>query len=115
MPQHRVRLSCLHDKRDDRNLGYALTGIGLSYLAEGTSTSALVPLERAFKIREAQETDPSHRAETRFALARALWSRPAERQRALALSRSARGDCGDDKKAAAEIDAWLAQARAEKL
>ena len=67
---------------DNLNLGYALTGIGISYLAEGNAANALVPLERAFKIREAQETDPSRRAETRFALARALWESNRDRARA---------------------------------
>jgi tetratricopeptide (TPR) repeat protein len=94
---------------DDRNLGYALTGIGLSYLAEGTSTSALVPLERAFKIREAQETDPSHRAETRFALARALWESGRDRGRARTLAEQARETFrkADAKGRVAEVDGWL--------
>jgi serine/threonine protein kinase len=94
---------------DDRNLGYALTGIGLSYLAEGTSTSALVPLERAFKIREAQETDPSHRAETRFALARALWDSGRDRGRARSLAAEAREAYrkADAKARVAEVEAWI--------
>ena len=40
----------------------------------GESTSALALLERALKIRQAKESDPSKRAETSFALARALWA-----------------------------------------
>ncbi|HVV53629.1 MAG TPA: tetratricopeptide repeat protein, partial [Polyangia bacterium] len=75
---------------DNRNLAYALTGIGLSYLAEADPASAVVPLERAFKIREAQETDPARRAETRFALARALWESGRDHQRARALAEQAR-------------------------
>ena len=42
---------------ENRTLAYALTGIGVSYLAEGDPGIAVVPLERAFKIREAQETE----------------------------------------------------------
>src|SRR4029079_1923452 len=71
---------------DDRNLAYALTGIGLSYLAEDDASSALAPLERAYKIREAHELDPSRRAETRFALARSLWETNRDRARARALA-----------------------------
>jgi serine/threonine protein kinase/tetratricopeptide (TPR) repeat protein len=94
---------------DDRNLGYALTGIGLSYLAEGTPTSALVPLERAYKIRQAQETDPSHRAETLFALARALWDSARDRGRARALANESREAYrkADAKARTAEVEAWL--------
>ncbi len=96
---------------DDRNLGYALTGIGLSYLSEGTPTSALVPLERAFKIREAQETDPSHRAETRFALARALWESGRDRGRARTLAVEARETYrkADAKSRVAEVESWLSE------
>ena len=94
---------------DDRNLGYALTGIGLSYLAEGTPTSALVPLERAYKIRQAQETDPSHRAETLFALARALWESSRDRGRARTLAVESREGYrkADAKARMAEVEAWL--------
>ncbi len=67
---------------DSRNLAYALTGIGVSYLSEGTPANALVPLERAFKIRRLLETDPSRRADTNFALARALWESNRDRSRA---------------------------------
>jgi len=48
--------------------------------------------------------------ETRFALARARWHRPADRVQALALARAARADYAQVKagtKAATEIDAWL--------
>jgi eukaryotic-like serine/threonine-protein kinase len=93
---------------DDRNLAYALTGIGISYLSEADPTSGIVPLERAFKIREARETDPSRRAETRFALARALWAAGRDRGRARALAEQAREAYGkiaaEDK--VAEIAAW---------
>ena len=75
---------------DDRNLAYALTGIGGSYLAEGDPGSALAPLERALKIREAHEVDWSRRAETRFALARALWESKRDRGRARLLAEQAK-------------------------
>jgi eukaryotic-like serine/threonine-protein kinase len=94
---------------DNRNLAYALTGIGVSYLVEGDPLSALVPLERAFKIREKQETDPSRRAETRFALARALWESGRDRGRARALAEDARESYAKAavKTKLAEVDTWL--------
>jgi eukaryotic-like serine/threonine-protein kinase len=94
---------------DNRILAYALTGIGVSYLAEGDPSSAIVPLERAFKIREAQETDPSRRAETRFALARALWEAGRDRGRARVLAEEAREGYAKAavKAKQAEVDSWL--------
>jgi tetratricopeptide (TPR) repeat protein len=94
---------------EHRNLGYALTGIGVSYLSDADPVNAIAPLERAFKIREAQETDPSRRAETRFALARALWESGRDRQRARALAEEAReGYAKAEVKAKlAEVDTWL--------
>jgi eukaryotic-like serine/threonine-protein kinase len=94
---------------DSRDLAFALTGIGVSYLAEGDPSSAIVPLERAFKIREAQETDLARRAETRFALARALWESGRDRGRARVLAEQARE--GYTKAVAkdklAEVESWL--------
>jgi eukaryotic-like serine/threonine-protein kinase len=77
---------------ENLNLGYSLTGIGLSYLAESNPASALVPLERAFRIRLAQETEPSRRAETTFALAKAIWSANRDRARAIGLADQATDD-----------------------
>jgi eukaryotic-like serine/threonine-protein kinase len=94
---------------EDRNLAYALTGIGLSYLAENDPGSALAPLERAFKIREAHEVDPSRRAETRFALARSLWDANRDRMRARTLAEQAREGYakGEAKAKMVEVDSWL--------
>jgi tetratricopeptide (TPR) repeat protein len=94
---------------DNRNLAYALTGIGISYIAEGDPGSGIVPLERAFKIREAQESDPSRRAETRFALARALWEAGRDRGRAHTLAEEAREGYAkaEIKAKLAEVDSWL--------
>ena len=100
---------------EDRNLAYALTGIGLSYLAENDPGSALAPLERAFKIREAHEVDPSRRAETRFALARSLWEANRDRMRARTLAEQAREGYakGEVKAKVAEVDTWLRGARVQ--
>jgi hypothetical protein len=60
---------------------------------------------------------PELLGETRFALARALWANPGERQRAEELARKARADYtmgekhGDSLPApVAQIDSWLATA-----
>jgi eukaryotic-like serine/threonine-protein kinase len=96
---------------DARNLAYALTGIGQSYLDERDAMSAVAPLERAWKIREAKETDPSRRAETLFALARALWDSERDHRRAQVLAHGARDAYAqaDGKARVADVDAWLAQ------
>ncbi len=94
---------------DNRNLAYALTGIGISYIAEGDATSAILPLERAFKIREEHENDPARRAETRFALARGLWEAGRDRPRARILAEQARDGYAKAvvKPKLAEVESWL--------
>jgi eukaryotic-like serine/threonine-protein kinase len=96
---------------EDRNLAYALTGIGVAYLADDDPASALAPLERAYKIRQAREVDPSRRAETAFALARSLWESNRDRARAHALAEEARQQYAksDAKAKLAEVDGWLHQ------
>jgi tetratricopeptide (TPR) repeat protein len=94
---------------DNIHLAYALTGIGLNYLSQGKSTNALVPLERAFKIRDSREAEPSRRAETSFALARALWDSNRNRARARSLAEQSLEEYGkaDAKPKVAEVQAWL--------
>ena len=95
-------------------LAWALTGLGRALLGQKRTAAAVAPLEEALAIRIEKHAPPAQLAETRFALARALWSRPAEQAEGRWLWASrARGECGDDEKAAGEIDAWLARARAE--
>jgi serine/threonine protein kinase/tetratricopeptide (TPR) repeat protein len=95
---------------DSLSLGYALTGLGIGYLAEGNPTIAIVPLERAYRIRAAQETDPSLRAETTFALAQALWESDRARPRARTLAEEAKEAYATsaDKAKLAEVERWLA-------
>jgi tetratricopeptide (TPR) repeat protein len=94
---------------ENRSLAYALTGIGISNLAEGPPASAIPPLERAFRIRETQETDPAKRAETSFALARALWDSDGDRRRAHVLAEGARAGYAraTSKKKMTEVESWL--------
>jgi len=62
---------------------FPLTGLGLSRLAEGGSAvaAAIEPLERALAIRDHAGAAPEMRAQTMFALARALWRAGPERER----------------------------------
>jgi len=72
-------------------------------------------LERALTLRQQHSAPVEEQANTRFALARALWSEPAQRPRALELAQQARrGLDGHPRelKLIEQIDAWLAQARA---
>ena len=94
---------------DNLNLGYALTGLGVSYLGEGKAAVALASLERAFKIREAQDPEPSRRADTSFALARALWEANRDRSRARTLAVQARERYlrSEAEAKVAAVDGWL--------
>src|SRR5262249_54054705 len=75
---------------------YGLTGLGLALLGEGRAAEAVAPLEEAVAAREGGHLAPALQSESRFALARALWTRPAERPRALSLARQARADVASD-------------------
>ena len=96
---------------DHPYFGDSLSGIGQSYLGEGTPERALAPLERGLAIREKNRAEPSQISETQFLLAQALWDSGRDRTRAVALARSAKEGYGDrpwwrDKVGA--IDRWLA-------
>ena len=91
------------------NLANDLTGIGITYLAMGKPHLALVPLERSLKLRESTSAYPARLAETRFALARALWA-TGEQARAMELAIAARD--GFQQAGAlelAEVTAWIAK------
>jgi serine/threonine protein kinase len=68
---------------------YPLFGLGEAKLGAGDPSRAVPLLEEALSIREESETDPVKVAETRFALARALWESGGNRHRAIALATSA--------------------------
>ncbi|HVR01347.1 MAG TPA: protein kinase [Polyangia bacterium] len=91
-------------------LSYALTGLGIAYLGEGKADEAVAPLEEALRVRVAKQFDPERVGETRFALARALWSRPADRERARTLARQALADYAQVKTPTVpppDVAAWL--------
>jgi tetratricopeptide (TPR) repeat protein len=64
---------------------YPLYALGLSELGVGHPAEALVALERAVKIRDAQEQSPARLAEVHFALGRALHDSGGSRERARKL------------------------------
>ncbi|HET6150322.1 MAG TPA: serine/threonine-protein kinase [Polyangia bacterium] len=96
---------------DHPYIGDSLTGLGQSFLGEGTPEPALAPLERGLAIREKNHAEPAQIAETQFLLARALWGCGRDPARAQALARSARAGYGDKpwwRDKMGTIDHWLA-------
>jgi tetratricopeptide (TPR) repeat protein len=90
-------------------LAYPLTGIGISYLSEGSHDNAVPPLEQAIRIGAHGEIDPVWRAETDFTLARALWATGRQSTRSRQLAEGARSayEKGSMSKELAAVDAWL--------
>jgi hypothetical protein len=90
----------------------ALVALGLALVGAGKTAEACPFLERANRIGEARAPSVAHRAQARFALARAVWE--ADRGRAVALARTARHEyAGSPQTPATErelrgLDAWLA-------
>jgi tetratricopeptide (TPR) repeat protein len=70
-------------------VAYPLAGLGESYLADHRPAAAVVPLERAWRIRDGHENDAALVAETGFALGRALWESGGDRERAIRLAADA--------------------------
>ena len=84
-------------------------------VALGRPEEAIPILERALALRETTPDVHSEIAESRFALARALWIAKADRARSLRLAKRARdayaaiGDGMEEE--LAEVKAWLAERR----
>ncbi len=96
---------------DDRNLAYALTGLGTTFLATGNPQAAVEPLERALRIREKTEPEVVKRSETKLALAKALWQSRKDRVRARLLAEDARGGFAKtaEKSKVADAEKWLGE------
>ena len=89
---------------------YALNDLGQVLVNEERPREAIPILEKALHVRERLERSPDDTAETRFALARALWAAGQDHGRALALARAARDGYRTvpaHQGQVASIDAWL--------
>jgi tetratricopeptide (TPR) repeat protein len=100
---------------ESSDLATPRTGLGLDFLALGRPGEALAPLERALAVSGADRT-PFERAQTLFALARALTGAGRDASRATALANEAaalleplaRRYGGDYAKQSTAIDAFVA-------
>jgi serine/threonine protein kinase len=89
-------------------IGYGLFKLGDLQLAEGNPRTARASLEQSLSLLQKEDAEIS--AEVTFALARALWSAPSERPRALTLARQAASVLGTNaiaKDKLARIESWL--------
>jgi tetratricopeptide (TPR) repeat protein len=94
-----------------RDLAIVLTGLGRADVGVNQFAEATAVLEEALRSRIEAGDSPEHLGETRFALARALWPRAADRPRSRALAKQAREDYGKVPSSASrieQIDRWLA-------
>jgi hypothetical protein len=90
-------------------LAYPLTGLGRALTALGQPADARPPLERALRLREAHDPNLTVRAETRFALAQALWA-TGDHRRAVDLAKTARqeyANASTEERAGKAVTAWL--------
>jgi len=96
-------------------VGLALAVLGDIAREQGERAAAREHLELALDILARAEVPPGELAAARFALARVLWSSPAEQQTALALAEQARDAwalAGEPaREQTAEVKAWLAAHR----
>jgi serine/threonine protein kinase/tetratricopeptide (TPR) repeat protein len=91
-------------------VAYALTAMGNGLLGTGRAESAIEVLERALDIRTRKDPESELLAETRFALARALWETRRARERAISLATEAKASLHEGratKDLEQRIDGWL--------
>ena len=96
--------------RDHRYLGFSLTAMGRALLRLGRAADARPQLERALRIREANELDATLTAETRSALAEALLA-TGDKKRAADMTAAAasrrRGEAPPRATTVSLFDGWL--------
>ena len=99
---------------DSNTVADALSGMGASYLGDSRPANAVVVLERALRIREANNVPAAEVAQTKFALARALWDSGQDRTRAWHLAVDARALFAKAAltPSAGQVEDWLAGHRA---
>jgi tetratricopeptide (TPR) repeat protein len=91
---------------------YPLLPLGNTLVATGRAKEGVAVLDKALAIRERSEPNRHLIAETRFALARALWEENADRARARQQAIAAREDytkAGTFAKQVAAVTTWLEQ------
>ncbi len=95
--------------REHPELAFSLTGQGEALLKLGRAAEALAPLERALALRESRPVPPVELAETRFALARALWETRQDTTRARQLAKQAEStlEHPGSEGLRARVQAWL--------
>jgi tetratricopeptide (TPR) repeat protein len=89
-------------------VGYALFKLGELQLGERDARSARATLEQSLPL--LQKEDAQMAAEVQFALARALWESPRDRQRAIALARQSMAALGANalaKRKLARVESWV--------
>jgi serine/threonine-protein kinase len=101
-------------------LSFPLHGIGNARLAQGSPATARPVLEAALRIREKSGLSGLSEytvAETRFALARALWDGGGDRKRSMDLAQEARKAFGSHKypQREREVVGWLAEHKPDIL
>ena len=91
-------------------LGDQLHGYGLLRLAQGRAGDAVPMLEEALEIRQRTNANATFTADTRFALARALWDGEKARSRAVSLATAARETYAKHDRAREQnaVASWLA-------
>lgn len=111
--EHHLRAVAIDEKSrgpDHPDLADVLSGLGGALVDLGRARDALVPLERALRLRE-KGGFPAQRARPKFALARARWEL-GDKRAAVALAEEARelfSSAGiGGRTSAAEVTAWLA-------
>jgi tetratricopeptide (TPR) repeat protein len=112
--QRAIDLWATSSDADNPSFAYPLTGMGQALLLEKRAAEAIAPLERALRLRERYDPDPQRLAETRFALARALWDGGGDRAQARAHAAAARDGYARMAWRKAELataEAWLAAHR----
>ncbi len=102
--------------KDHVRVGLASFGLGKTLIDMGAALRAMAPLERAVGLLEHNDAPPADRGDAYFALARALWARPAQRPRARDLAEKAsaayaKAEGPRREKALAAIARWLDEHR----
>jgi tetratricopeptide (TPR) repeat protein len=93
-------------------VAHPLTALGKTLISQRRRAEAIFVLEQALRIRERSEPNVALVAETRFALARALWEAPDERTRCRTFAVAALNayrTLPTYGKQATEVSSWLAK------